>query len=240
MEGTNNLESPRTHRLWRWLAIMAVLGAAIGIAFAVTGGSATAVLSIGDSLTYQSAPVLIQDMRAQGDSPDIHAVPGSGLLDTKVNWQERARQYISQENPKIVVVEFVGDYGLFGEPPGVPPHSTAFYQQWAARAQELEYILASRGARVYWVIGPPMRNAVEEDQVVRIDDIYAHLHVPGSSTATAPLINTTAEFGTSDGGYTPTLPGPDGQPVQVRLPDGIHFTPAGVSLFAKILSNAVA
>jgi hypothetical protein len=33
--------------------------------------------------------------------------------------------------------------------------------------------------------------------------------------------------------------GPGGQVVTVRLPDGVHFTPAGVALFADTIAIAV-
>jgi hypothetical protein len=222
-----------------WVAAGAlVVGTAAYVAVAALAPKATA-LYIGDSLTWESATAISQDLQAKGFTPQIHAVPGSGLLDTQVNWLTRAQQYVAEYKPKVVVAEFVGDYGLFGKPPGLVEDTPAFFADWAVQAQDLENILASQGAQVYWVVGPPLENPASEAELIKLDAIYAHLHAPAGSTDKPLIINTVKEFGTASGGYTPSVP-VSGQPVTVRLPDGTHFTPAGVTLFAKTVVGAIA
>jgi hypothetical protein len=227
-----------SHRPWLWVAIVFVIAALpVGVAMAEPGPRPT-VLVIGDSLTYESAAAISQDLTAEGYQPDVHAVPGSGILDTQINWLQRAQQYVQADKPAIVVVEFIGDYGLFGELPGIADRTPAFDADWAARAQSLEDALASSGARVYWVVGPPLQNPVDEQTLLQLDSSYSHLHVPGVA-ANPPLIDITKTFGTATGGYTPNVPGPGGTPVVVRLTDGIHFTPAGVALYAQDIASGI-
>jgi hypothetical protein len=85
------------------------------------------VLCIGDSLTSGAAQAVTNQLQAKGFDPEVHAIPGSGLLDTKVNWADQARQVVAQFDPDVVVVEFIGDYGLLGERPGVAPNSREFF-----------------------------------------------------------------------------------------------------------------
>jgi hypothetical protein len=196
-------------------------------------------LCIGDSLTWESATAISHDLRAEGISAQIHAVPGSGLLDTQINWLARAQQYVAEYQPTVVVAEFVGDYGLFGKQPGLVESTPAFYADWAVQAQDLENILASHGARVYWVVGPPLESTASEAELLNLDAIYAHLHAPSGSTDKPKLIDTTKAFGTPSGVYTPSVSISGGPPQVVRQPDGIHFTPAGVALFAKTIADDV-
>jgi hypothetical protein len=230
----------RSRRVWTWAAVVIIVaGASTYVAVRELTSKGT-VLCIGDSLTWESASALRGELDAKGFTPQIQAVPGSGLLDTQINWSARAQLFIARYKPKIVVAEFVGDYGLFGTPPGLFDGTPTFLADWAVRAQDLENILGAQGAQVYWVVGPPLENPASEDKLVQLDQIYARLKAPPGSTKKPLLIDTTKVFGTSTGGYTPsvTVSG-GGQPVTVRLPDGTHFTPAGTSLFAQTISNAL-
>jgi hypothetical protein len=226
------------HRLSRngkRIVVGALVAVAVAIVLVTQLGSRPTVLFIGDSLTYQSTAALTQDATARGFTASVYGVAGSGILDTQTNWLARAKFYIAAEKPATVVVEFIGDYGLYGTLPGVADRSPSFYAQWAARAQQLEDVLAADGAIVYWVIGPPLQSPTLSAELAQIDGIYSHLKVPGAGGA-PPLIDTTKAFGTVTGAYTPTVSTRHGTPVTVRLPDGIHFTPAGISLFAKTLT----
>ncbi len=57
-------------------------------------------------------------------------MPGSGLLDTQVNWIEWAHQLIATDDPNEVVVEFVGNYGLLGAQPEIADGTPQFYERW--------------------------------------------------------------------------------------------------------------
>jgi len=223
----------------RWVVVCVVVGAIATIVVVPKALAHRKVLAIGDSLTAQSTPALVADLRAKGFDPQVHAISGSGLLDTKVNWATEVTSSVRSFDPDIVVVEFIGDYGLFGTRPGVAFRSPQFYEEWVVAAQELEQILTSRGAQVYWVTGPPVAQAAGEQQVQEIDHIYEALRASNTASGRPLTIDEVTPFSAPGGGYTEFLPGPGGNPVQVRAPDGTHFTQAGTERFAGVIADAI-
>ncbi len=196
------------------------------------------VLAIGDSLMVQAGPAVTQELSAQGYDVQVHAVPGSGLLDTKYDWAQTANNLIASFNPDIVIVEFIGDYGLFGERPGIPPDSVQFFSAWQFAAQRLEDILTAQRAQVYWVVGPPVAQPSGELRLGRLDHIYESLGAPDTGTGHPPIIDLNPAFSGHEG-YTQFLPGPDGTSVQIRQPDGTHLTLAGGLLFGRVVARDV-
>lgn len=220
----------------------AILAAAVVVPiyfYALVGGKK--VLLIGDSLTAQSAGTTSAGLEAHGYDVQVMALPGSGLLDTdpRINWPARFANLVRSYNPDVVVVEFIGNYGIFGLRPGVADGSPRFYSEWTAAAQNAENVLGSRHAVVYWVIGPPVRRDFSEAKLMALDKIYEHLKVPHALYGSPPTIDMITPFGGPNGQYTQDKVGAHGQVVQLRLPDGTHFTPAGELVFGEIVTNAV-
>ncbi len=231
----------RRLRMWPGVALCLVAAAVSAIVMVPRAlADHRKVLVIGDSLSAQSAPAFEADLQAKGFTPAVHALSGSGLLDLQVNWGAQATELIKSFDPDVVSVEFIGDYGLFGERPGIAPHSPQFYAAWARAAQQLEDILTSRGAQVYWVIGPPVAQAQGEQELVDLDHIYESLHAPDTPSGHPLIIDEVTPFSAPGGGYTEFLPGPGGAPVQVRAPDGTHFTQAGFERFAGVVTQTIA
>jgi hypothetical protein len=218
---------------------LVVLVAAIGIPLGVLGAQSKTAVLMGDSLSAISAPVIGPYFSLLGYHLQPAVLSGSGLLDTQVNWPAHARQLVKQYDPCVVIVEFIGDYGFLGERPGVGAHTPAFYQQWGEVAQQLEDILTSRGAKVYWIIGPPVSNPVNEAAIVTLDRIYKNLHAPNTSSGHPLLIDVTPALTGGTGRYTEFLPGPGGVPVEVRTPDGTHFTLYGAALYGRAIAQAI-
>jgi hypothetical protein len=225
-----------------WLTGAAVLAAVVIVPiyfYALAGGKR--VLLIGDSLMVQSSAVTSAGLEARGYDVQVMAVPGSGLLDTdpRINWPARFTNALDSYNPDVVVVEFIGDYGLFGLRPGVVDGSPRFYSEWMAAAQEAENVLGSRHAVVYWVIGPPVQRQSSEVKLMTLDQIYEHLKVPHALYGSPPTIDMVTPFGGPNGQYTQDRKGDQGRVVQLRRSDGTHFTPAGELVFGETVTNAV-
>lgn len=218
--------------------LVIVLGVTIGLIVA-NEAHGERVLCIGDSLMYQAGSAVTTALQSKGYDVHVNAVPGSGLLDTRYDWPQTASGLIASFNPDIVVAEFIGDYGLLGARPGIVANSQPFYNAWQLAAQQLEDILTARHAQVYWVIGPPVAKPTGEQNVTTLDHIYETLAAPDSGSGHPPVINMNSAFASPGGGYTEYLPGPHGQPVQVRTPDGTHLTPAGENLFARVVASTV-
>ena len=100
----------REHRLWPWVMALALGAIAVAVIVVTPILVPKTVLCVGDSLTSGAAQALNDQLQAKGFDPVLHAIPGSGLLDTKVNWADTARQLVAQFNPDVVVVEFIGEF----------------------------------------------------------------------------------------------------------------------------------
>lgn len=220
-----------------------VIGAAASVVVPLETAQAQTtktVVLIGDSLLNEAAPDIAGALQQQGYTVDASlAVKGAGPLDTQINWLAKARQLVTQEDPSLVVVEYVGNYAVFGGIKGISVYTRPFYRLWGEASQHLEDILTARGASVYWVIGPPVGPKAPNEGIKIFDKIYAHLHAPNTPSGRVPLIDVTPEVTGGTGHYVEFLPGPNGNKEEVREPDGVHFTTVGSALFANAIVRAL-
>jgi hypothetical protein len=235
---TQGRDATTRRRGWLGLALAVIVVAAITTPLVVLNSHKTAVL-LGDSLTDESSTTLSSFLAIRGFSVHPEAIPGSGLLDTEVNWLARGRKYVAEYDPSVVTVEFIGDFGYLGAPAGVEINTPTFYRDWAQVAQQLEDILTSRGAQVYWVVGPPVAVPSIQTTITHLDRIYGDLHAPNTASGRPPLINVTPALTGNTGRYTEYLPGQNGAPAEVRTPDGIHLTIYGILLFAQAITDGI-
>jgi hypothetical protein len=216
-----------------------VLVAAVTVPLIAVEANRKTVAVMGDSLTAQSVPQIEAFFGLFHDQVDPVALAGSGILDTEVPWQAEARNLVATHDPSMVVVEFIGDYGFFGARPGVTGGSPAFYAQWKAAAQQLENTLTARGAKVYWVLGPPVANPSLQATIDQLNGIYEQLHAPNTHSGHPPLINITPALTGGTGRYAGALPARGGGSIAVRTPDGTHFTLYGANLYAHSIALAL-
>lgn len=197
------------------------------------------VLVIGDSLTFQSAPAITADLQERGYQVQVTAVGGTGLLDTRFDWLTEMQQLITRYRPSVVVVEFIGNYGLNGARPGIADMTPPFYSAWASAAQQATSILSSRHAQVYWVLGPPLARPAAEAKLMTLDRIYLGLEAPASPAHRPLFVDDVRPFSDDQGHYISSVPGLDGMPVVLRTIDGTHLTQAGSQRFADAMAAAV-
>jgi len=238
--GVSAPQSSRRRRL-TLAGLAAVVALALGVGAAVIVLTAhRKVLLVGDSITGQSAGAATADLQHEGYQVQVAAGPGTGLLDTKFDWLGRMRQLVARYQPDIVVVEFVGNYGLFGTRPGIADGTPQFYAAWAAAAQQATDILSSGHAQVYWVLGPPMARPANEAKLRALDVIYLGLRAPGSPARRPFFVDEVKPFSDAQGAYLASVVGPDDKPVPLRTPDGVHLAvPAGTQRFADALTAAI-
>jgi hypothetical protein len=220
------------------LAAIVVLVLGLG-AVVIVLTSHRKVLLIGDSLMQSAGAAATGDLQRQGFQVQVAAYFGTGLLDTKFDWLGRMRQLVAQYQPDIVVVEFVGNYGLFGTRPGIADMTPQFYAAWAAAAQQATDILSSNHAQVYWVLGPPMAKPAMEAKLRTLDEVYQGLRAPSSPARRPLFVDEVKPFSDAQGGYLPSVVGPDGKPIPLRQSDGLHLTPAGTQRFADAITATV-
>ena len=101
-------------------------------------------------------------------------------------------------------------------------------------------MLSSGHAQVYWVLGPPLAKPVLEQKLRMLDQIYLGLRAPGSPARHPLFVDEAKPFSDVQGRYLPSVVGPDGKPVPLRAPDGIHLAvPAGTQRFADAIAAEI-
>jgi hypothetical protein len=227
-------------RGWCWSAVLAVTVALAPRPSAAAPATTKTVVVMGDSLVAEAVGDLTADLHGAGWHVDATgAVPGAGLLDTRVSWLATAKALVARDHPAAAVVEYVGNFGVYGAPAGVTAYSPRFYALWDRAAQRLEDALAAGGATVYWVIGPPVAPRQNEAGIVVFDKQYALLHAPDTASGHPPLIDVTPALTGGTGRYGASVPGPGGRIVRVRRADGVQLTADGKALFAAVVARAV-
>ncbi len=199
------------------------------------------VLLVGDSVMGQA----YEDFHAHFDDAGIltgyAGGPGSGPLHPQGDWGRQIDNWVTVFDPDVVVMEACCDYtqetdDVYVDPQGnaVPPNTDAVYPNWEREVRDLIRRAEAGGAHVVWVLSPPVQTngfyGPLEEHVTRLNEFYRTLPVQllDWSTAVAP-----------GGRYTWSLPGPDGEPEQVRVEDGVHMTAYGNELLADLTLTTV-
>ncbi len=191
------------------------------------------VLIAGDSVLAEAAGPLVFALEATGgaradftlgphlprDEPDIAV------------WQAA----LDRTRPDLVVVSVghweyltvLGDFaaGRLLEPGSYP----------AEVLEPFVDLVTAQGARVLWV-GPAVISDADEAEFVA--DLEADFRTLAGQRPEVDFVD--ADTWVAPEGFTATLPGPDGDPVQVRRADGIHLCPTGQVLLARGLLDQVA
>ncbi|MBL8775699.1 MAG: acyltransferase [Acidimicrobiales bacterium] len=234
-EATRAIEAPETSP--EALAAQAdAVADAVPVA-ATTAPNVDRVLLVGDSVMGQAYPFFRDRFAERGITTGYAGGPGTGPLNPQGegDWLSQIDRWVADFDPDVVVIEACCDYTnppdeLYRLPDGteVLPNTDLAYQAWEQVSREMIRRASARGARVFWVISPPVKTngyyGPMEDHVARLNEIYRSFAVPKIDWATPSSLN---------GEYSDDLPiGPDGEMVRVRADDGLHYTPEGDLLLA--------
>ncbi len=206
------------------------------------------VLYIGDSIMVQTSPfaelALVSEPGVESARTRVEAVSGTGLLTPGLkDWVGEADALIAEYKPKVVVVLFIGNYtddDLWIDASGVPvpnEYGPPFFAAWQDQAAVLSTKLAARGARVDWVLPPPLAG---DEGARRSAEMRATYEALQASTPSIGLIEGRAAVGGPDGEWTWRREGVAGGEVTVRQPDSVHLTDDGGRLMAREIARTVA
>ena len=160
----------------------------------------------------------------------------TGLARPEVfNWPAHMQDVIAQDQPDAVVVTLGSndDQTLTGEG-GVGPFGSAdWIAEYRRRVGGMMDVITGTGGRVlFWMGAPIMRNEERSETRYRIiDDIYRE--EAAKRPGRVYYIDIYDRF-TENGGYADFIDG-----VQVRTPDGIHFSRAGGDQIAQIVLDTM-
>jgi peptidoglycan/LPS O-acetylase OafA/YrhL/lysophospholipase L1-like esterase len=197
------------------------------------------VLLVGDSLMSQAYEQHERRFTAAGMRTIYAGGPASGPLFPQGSWAEQVEAWVAAEDPEVVVLQGCCNYTIeqeerYVDTDGtvVAPGSPAVLPAWEREVRTLLDLADDGGARVVLVrMAPVQTNGFYgdlEEHVEAVNALYDRLarELPG-----VDLIDWGTVL-TPDGTFTWDVPGPDGEPVRVRLEDGVHLTPAGSDLVA--------
>jgi hypothetical protein len=156
----------------------------------------------------------------------------SGLASNGVrDWPERFAQEQTQYEPEaIVFMVGANDASIVGSAvneAGVP----AWEPDYRARVAEMMDLLVGGNLKrtVFWV-GSPTLGTRYDDGAAELNRV---MHEEARKRPTIVYVDAYALFSSSDGEYSVFLTDADGDRVQMRIGDGVHFTTAGAKFLAQ-------
>jgi peptidoglycan/LPS O-acetylase OafA/YrhL len=205
------------------------------------------VLFLGDSLVHQSYGTLHDRMNAAGMQSEAIGGDGEHLLWSGEAWRPVLENAIGAFDPQVVVLEACCGWGTpwRSEPvtaadgTALEPDTDASWREWARMADVVTDLALDRGRVVLWVLAPPAQTngyyGPVEGRIGIANDIYRRV---AACRPTVGLIDWRV-IAAPGGAFAWALPDRAGHVVQVRHPDGLHFTPEGQALLADVTVRAV-
>jgi lysophospholipase L1-like esterase len=225
------------------LALLVLAGCGIGRPWpTVTRTDSPAhltVLLLGDSLLEQTAPYLRGALAFDGVDATVvnRSAGGTGLLDPD-RQDDAVTEMDDVPERTIVVFEYSGN--CFSSCP-VLPGSPEFYEMWEAEMRDLSADAQDRGLVPVWANPPPFSGDPGHNEVVsRLATMATSLADEldiGMSDWSLALTDTNGKY-QHDLWYADPWADPGWH--QVRLDDGVHFTPDGARRAASWTAATIA
>lgn len=186
------------------------------------------VLIAGDSMVGQFGPMLERRLEQTGvAAAEVVFEFSSGLTrDDYLDWPARLGEETAASDPEAVVLFFGGNDAqampIGGE--WIEFGSDEWVAEYRRRVAEVMDDLTAEGRRVYWMGMPVVSSPSFQQKVDLLNSIYRS---EASDRKSVTYVDTHALFTGPDGGYSEYLTDAEGNLVDMRLDDGIHFTTAG-------------
>ena len=193
------------------------------------------VAVIGDSLSQGLGPAIERWMK-----PSVVRVLSLGRQSTGLsredyfNWEAGMRQIVEEFRPDLVFVLLGSNDGqaqISRDGTAIPVGSVQWLQGYRDRAANLLGEATRAGTHVVWVGIPIVKDRRRWDFYRRVNDIYRDT---ASADPFGTYVDAWTPFEGRDGGYTAFVRNDLGDLVDVRTPDGVHFTQTGYSFLARM------
>ena len=197
--------------------------------------TATRLAVLGDSLAIDIANAI---ERAHADDPNMvvtdYAKDSSGFVrDDYYDWNRRLGDLLIQNAFDIAVVVIgINDRQSIGND---KPLTDPWKAEYSARLEQFLTQLRTANKPVIWVGLPPMQKSSYSAAMTQISS----LHRLAAFSGGAEFVDIYDRFVDENGAYASYGPDLNGQQVQIRKSDGIHFTRAGADKVAFFVDQAL-
>ncbi len=197
--------------------------------------TATRLAVLGDTLASDLAGAMD---RAHAEDPNMvvtgYAASSSGFVrDDYFDWNERLAGLIADNAFDIAVVIIgINDRQSIGDDKSL---SDPWKAEYSARLTRFLDQMRAAGKPVIWVGLPPMSKSSYSAAMAQISSLQRL----AAFSAGAEFVDIYERFVDEDGDYSSYGPDLNGQQVQVRKSDGIHFTKAGADKLAYYVDQSL-
>ncbi len=198
------------------------------------------VLVMGDSLANLLANGLDDALNNRPDVEVIHrAKPDSGLVRSDFyDWPKTASELLASDQKISIGVILLGlnDRQPLREGETVhEPLSPRWLELYRDRIDAIANAFAGKRVPLIWVGAPPMQNGRLSADMITFNDLYRQR----VEKAGGQYVDLWGGFVDAENRYAATGPDVSGQPMRLRLSDGIHFTAAGARKAAHFVDLVI-
>jgi len=179
----------------------------------------------GDSTSYYMSVALRESLTGLGAvplQPEPEYVAGSGLRSPGFyDWEAQIRDVAAQD-PDVVVF-------MIGANDAQSGHSLDDYR---AKVRTMMDAIDREGRYVVWVGQPNMADPERAAEVRKLNGIF---RAEARGREWVRYVDTWDATSAPGGAYSQSVTGGDGAPRVIRSDDGLHFTPEGGALLARVV-----
>jgi lysophospholipase L1-like esterase len=190
---------------------------------------------IGDSLSQGLGPAIQRWMNPSVVRLLSLGRPSTGLSrQDYFNWQAGMREIVKQFRPDLVFVMLGSNDAQAQISPGgsaIPVGTWEWVHGYLDRAEQLIREATRAGTRVVWVGVPIVKERQRWGFYRNVNEIYGQA---AASDPNSTYVDTWNAFEGRDGGYSAFVRNDQGQLVEVRAADGVHFTQAGYGMLGRL------
>ncbi len=208
----------------------------------VTAAEPLVIYIGGDSMVGQFGPMLANRANRSGmvTSEFVYEFESGLSRPDFIDWPARLEQVRSELNPDVFVLFFGGnDAQAIYMPDGtwIAFDTPEWEAEYRARVDGVMSAMEEDGRWVYWMGMPVVRSATFQPRVDLMNRIYEETAVGHPNVTFVP---SRPLFTGADGEYSEYLTNSEGDLVDMRLNDGVHFTTAGAIRLADHLFPIIA
>lgn len=196
----------------------------------------------GDSMVGQFGPMLQNRANRSGmvTSEFVYEFESGLSRPDFIDWPARLSQVRAELDPDVFVLFFGGnDAQAIYMPDGtwIDFGTSEWEAEYRARVDAVMTAMEEDGHWVYWMGMPVVQSQTFQPRVDLMNSIYEET---AASHPNVTFIPTRPVFTGPDGGYSEYLTNSEGDLVDMRLDDGVHFTTAGAIRLADHLFPTIA